>query len=61
MNQRSISSRTYPADMVTHLQSLAAERPGDAALIVVHQAVMPRSIKRDYGTLDQHVRALAAT
>lgn len=62
MNQRSISSRTYPTDMVTHLRNLAAERPGDTALIVVHQAGDAAIDKKiDYGTLDQHVRALAAT
>src|SRR5687768_14408286 len=62
MNQKSFSSRTYPADMVTHLRSLAVERAGDTALIVVHQegdAAVDKKI--DYGTLDHHVRALAAT
>lgn len=61
MNARLISLRGFPRDMVTHLRMLAAERPGDTALIAVHQAdddVLER--KLDYKTLDQHVRALAA-
>ncbi|SFO40878.1 non-ribosomal peptide synthetase [Nitrosospira briensis] len=48
--------------MVTHLRSLAVERAGDTALIAVHQegdAAVDKKI--DYGTLDHHVRALAAT
>jgi amino acid adenylation domain-containing protein len=61
MNARLISLRKFPPDMVAHLRLLAAERPGDTALIAVHQAgdeIVER--KFDYETLDRHSRALAA-
>ena len=61
MNARLISLRKFPPDMVTHLRMLAAEHPGDTALIAVHQAgddVVER--KFNYETLDRHSRALAA-
>ena len=38
MNARLISLRKFPPDMVAHLRLLAAERPGDTAIIAVHQA-----------------------
>ncbi|MBA4143015.1 MAG: amino acid adenylation domain-containing protein [Nitrosospira sp.] len=61
MTPRVISHRTYPVNMVAHLRTLAVERPGDTALIAVHQAgddAVER--KFDYGQLDLQVRALAA-
>lgn len=64
MNARLISRRSYPANMVTHLQALASARSNDTALIVVQpegtesDVVVDRKI--DYATLDQKVRALAA-
>ena len=61
MSPRSISRRVYPANMVAHLRSLAAERPGDTALIAVHQTGdVATDKKMDYQVLDLQVRALAA-
>lgn len=61
MNPRSVSFRAYPVNMVAHLRTLASERPGDTALVAVHQDGDEAVDKRiDYGTLDQSVRALAA-
>ncbi|HVW65645.1 MAG TPA: amino acid adenylation domain-containing protein [Nitrosospira sp.] len=62
MKPRLIPQRDYPANMVAHLSTLATERPGDTALIVVtadgpgNEAIDTRF---DYSTLERHVRALA--
>jgi acyl-CoA synthetase (AMP-forming)/AMP-acid ligase II len=61
MNARLISRRRFPTDMVTHLRTLAAERPRDTALIVVQQdgeAAIDKKI--DYATLNECAQALAA-
>ena len=64
MNARLVSRRTYPANMVMHLQALASARSNDTALIVVRpegpesEAAVDKKI--DYATLDRKVRALAA-
>ncbi len=61
MNARLISRRRFPTDMVTHLRTLAAERPRDTALIVVQQdgeAAIDKKI--DYATLNECALALAA-
>ena len=61
MNARLISRRRFPTDIVTHLRTLAAERPRDTALIVVQQdgeAAIDKKI--DYATLNECARALGA-
>ena len=64
MNARLIPRRSYPANMVTHLRALASARSADTALIVVRPEGQESDTavdkKIEYGTLDQHVRALAA-
>ncbi|SCY65181.1 amino acid adenylation domain-containing protein [Nitrosospira sp. Nl5] len=64
MKARLISRRNYPANMVTHLLTLASTRPHDTALIVVRPEGPENDgavdKKLDYRILDQHVRALAA-
>ena len=37
MSPRSIPSRIYPVNMVAHLRSLAAERPGDTATVTIRR------------------------
>lgn len=61
MNARLISRRSYPTNMVAHLMTLASGRSSDTALIVVRQDDTAVDKRIDYETLDQHVRALAAT
>lgn len=61
MNTRLIPARSYPDNIVLHLQTLAAERPTDTALIVVRadgDALVDKQF--DYATLDLHIRAVAA-
>ncbi len=53
--------RTFPKNFVEHLRSLATQRPGDTALIVVSEqegAAVDTPIS--YAALDQRIRALAA-
>lgn len=61
MNTRLIPSRSYPDNIVNHLQTLARKRPADTALIVV-SADGDKLIDRqfDYASLDRYVRAVAA-
>ncbi|SDH32066.1 non-ribosomal peptide synthetase [Nitrosomonas sp. Nm132] len=61
MNTRLIPSRSYPDNIVSHLQRLARERPADPALIVVSAAGDELVDKQlDYASLDLHVRVVAA-
>ncbi len=60
MNTRLIPSRSYPDNIVTHLQKLADERPAETALIVVKAEDDGFVDKRlDYSTLDLYVRSVA--
>ncbi len=61
MNTRLIPSRSYPDNIVIHLQTLARARPADTALIVVSADGDKLLDKRfDYASLDRYVRAVAA-
>jgi amino acid adenylation domain-containing protein len=61
MNTRLIPSRSYPDNLVAHLQFLASERSMDTALIIIgaENDVLAEK-KIDYASLDLQVRALAA-
>ncbi|TJZ72934.1 non-ribosomal peptide synthetase [Chitiniphilus eburneus] len=57
-----LADRRFPANFVSHLRQLATERPADTALIVVdEQDGVPLDRAIDYATLDERVRALAAS
>ncbi|MDV6344004.1 non-ribosomal peptide synthetase [Nitrosomonas sp. Is37] len=61
MNTRLIPSRSYPDNIVIHLQTLARERAADPALIVVSANGDTLIDKQfDYVLLDLYVRAVAA-
>ena len=61
MNTRLIPSRSYPDNIVNHLQTLVRERPADTALIVVSADGDKLVDKQfDYASLDRYVRAVAA-
>ncbi|SFI44325.1 non-ribosomal peptide synthetase [Nitrosomonas sp. Nm34] len=61
MNTRLIPSRSYPDNIVMHLQTLARERPTDIALIVVSANGDTLIDKQfDYVSLNLYVRAVAA-
>ena len=62
MNTRLIPNRHFPVNLVAHLQEQAQTHPYDTALMTVSADKENLLEKRfDYQTLDQRVKATAAT